>query len=63
MADRRAGPKQGPYVSSPHGGKEVHVDDVARGRARFGPYRDPAVRQDDGLAAAACTLTRSRGVQ
>jgi hypothetical protein len=22
MADRRAGPRQGPYVSSPNGGKE-----------------------------------------
>jgi len=40
MADRRAGPKQGPYVPSPHGGKQP------RDRNKDGTWR--AKRSDAG---------------
>jgi hypothetical protein len=53
MADRRAGPRQGPYVPSPGGGKEP------RSRNKDGAWR--AKRSDAGKSRSSGTGTGKKG--
>jgi hypothetical protein len=46
MADRRAGPKQGPYVPSPGGGKEPRARNKdGRWREKRGDAKPPAKKK------------------